>query len=130
MKTPIREEKNREYIRTGHSSRARPRLHAERESDALGGRWGVHLSAADRPGVLVAVALLGGGASRRGAGIANAASVGRPHLLRGGVADVRDVVAADAQHRRGQKRVESSHLLQHQSRRQKAPGMPSYHTHE
>src|SRR5258708_18213430 len=79
MKTPIREEKNREYIRTGHSSRACPPLHAEREIDALGGRWGVHLSAADRPGVLVAVVVLGSGASRRGAGIANAASVGRPH---------------------------------------------------
>src|SRR5258708_31715376 len=122
MKTPIREEKNREYIRTGHSSRACPPLHAEREIDALGGRWGVHLSAADRPGVLVAVVVLGSGASRRGAGIANAASVGRPHLLRGGVADVRDVVAPDAQHRCGQKGVESRHPLKHPTRRPNSAG--------
>src|SRR5260370_7913662 len=95
MKTHIGEEKNREYIRTGHSSRACPPLYAEREIDALGGGGGVHLSAADRSGVLVAVALLGGGASRRGARIANAASVGRPHLLRGAVPHVRDVAAAN-----------------------------------
>src|SRR5260370_40680534 len=99
MKTPIREEKNREYIRTGHSSRACPPLHAEREIDALGGRWGVHLSAADRPGVLVAVVVLGSGASRRGARLENAASVGRAHLLRGGVTDPRDGGAPNATHR-------------------------------
>src|SRR5258708_251051 len=122
MRTSIREEKNRESIRTGYSSRACPPVHAEREIDALGGGGGVHLSAADRPGVLVAMVVLGGGASGRGARLENAASVGRAHLLRGGVADVRDVVAADAQHRCGQKVVESSHLLQHQSRRQNAAG--------
>src|SRR5258708_37040543 len=63
MKTSVREEKNREYIRTGHSSRACPPLHAEREIDALGGRWGVHLSAADRPGGLVRGFFLGAGPS-------------------------------------------------------------------
>src|SRR5260370_41082341 len=101
MKTPIREEKNREYIRTDYSSRACPPVQAEREIDSLGGCGGVHLPAAHRSGVLVAMALLGGGASGRGARLENAASVGRAHLLRGGVADVRDVVTADAPRRRG-----------------------------
>src|SRR5260370_171710 len=118
MKTSIREEKNREYIRTDYSSRACPPVHPEREIDALGGRWSVHLSAADRPGVLVAVVVLGGGASRRGAGIANAASVGRAHLLHGGVADVRDVVSADSPPRRGPACVGRSQLLPHHSTRQ------------
>src|SRR5260370_19977936 len=121
MKTHIGEEKNREYIRTGHSSRACPPLYAEREIDALGGGGGVHLSAADRSGVLVAVALLGGGASRRGARIANAASVGRPHLLRGGVADVRDVGGANEADGRRQAVVGSRRLRQHGSKRTKAP---------
>src|SRR6267143_613750 len=122
MRTSIREERNRESIRTDHSSRACPPVHAEGKIDALGGGAGVHLSDVNRAGVLVAVVVLGGGDSGRGARFENAASVGRAHFFRGGVEYVCDVVAADAQHRRGQGVVESGPLLQHQSRRQNAAG--------
>src|SRR5713226_869424 len=98
MRTPIQEEKNREFIRTEHSSRACPPLHIEGASDALGRGGGVHLSAADRAGVLVAVVVLGGGDSRRSAGFANAASLGRADFFRGGLEYVRDVGTADEAH--------------------------------
>src|SRR5947207_51901 len=122
MRTSIREERNRESIRTDHSSRACPPVHAEGKIDALGGRGGVHLPADDRAGVLVAVAVLGGGDFGRGAAIANAASVGRADFFRGGVEYVRDVGAANEAHGRGQEVVESGPLLQHESRRQNAAG--------
>src|SRR6202521_897568 len=122
MRTSIREEQKRESIRTDHSSRACPAVHAEREIDALGGRGCVHLFSDDRAGVLVAVVILGGGDSGRGAGIENAASVGRADFFRRGMEYVCDVGAADAPYRRGQSVVESGPLLQHEPRRQNAAG--------
>src|SRR5205807_8175737 len=99
-----------------------PAVHTEGEIDALGRGRGVHLSVGDRTGVLVALAVLGGGDTGRGAGLQDAASLGRAHLFRGGVEYVRDVGAADAPHRCGQGVVESGPLLQYESRRQDAAG--------
>src|SRR5205809_5838343 len=111
MRTSIREERNRESIRTDHSSRACPPVHAEGKIDALGGRGGVHLPADDRAGVLVAVAVLGGGDFGRGPGIANAASVDRADFFRGRVEYERDEGAENEAHRRDRKstRLNSSH---------------------
>src|SRR5260370_11155968 len=103
MRTSTREEQSREPSRANHSSRTRPPLQPARALDALGRRGRLHLSAHDRPRLLVSVALLGRGDSRRGAGFADAASLGRAHLLRGSLEYVRDVGSADEADRCGQK---------------------------
>src|SRR5713226_3042792 len=95
MRTSIPEEQNREPSRANHSSRPRPPLQPARAFDALGRRGGVYLPADDRAGFLVAVAVLGGGDSGRGAGFPDAASLGRTHFFRGSLEYVRDVGAAD-----------------------------------
>src|SRR5438105_5112066 len=112
MRTSIQEE-NRELVRTNYSSRSRPPVHAERETDALGRGGRVHLSINDWPRILVTVALLGRGNFGRSAGFAHAPSLGRPYLFRSGMEHVRHVGAADETHLLGISLVESGPQFHH-----------------
>src|SRR5947207_14879250 len=84
MRTSI-QEKNRELVRTNYSSRSRPPVHAERETDALGRGGRVHLSINDWPSILVTMALLGRGNFGLCAGFGHAPSLGRAYLFRSGM---------------------------------------------
>src|ERR1700687_5408141 len=104
-----------ETQRADASSWSNPSLYVSRARHPLGGGAFIYLSSADRPGVLVPLAVLAGDAFRRRAGVADGASLGRPGLHRCDPLHGGDVGPADAGDRERQSVVAIAAFLHHQS---------------
>src|SRR5215475_1155992 len=102
MKQRHRKERARESRRSNFAAWPRAALSLRGKTESLDRGVFLHLFAADRARVLVAVVLLDCRSARRRTNFTHAASVGRTDFLLCGDAHVFDVVAANAHNRKRQ----------------------------